>query len=163
MIAILYATKYGSTERIAGMIRDGLVARGTPGRDVVLERIDRPASLPDAATVVVGAPIYGGTIPRAARGFIEAHVDELLERRVALFLSCLYEGSRAEQQLADNFPARLVAHAFGRYYPGSRLVLSDLRFFDRLIMKKVGGIERDVDTVKSEEIGRIVDDLLAQA
>jgi menaquinone-dependent protoporphyrinogen oxidase len=160
-VAIVYATKYGSTREAAQMIARRCADAGLPESDISVTKLDRSATMPDASTVVIGAPIYGGVIPTHVRAFLEAHEEALFDRRVALFLSCLYTGDRAEKQLADNFPPRLVAHSFGHYYVGGRIKLSELRWLDRQIMKRVAGVDHDVDNFSDEEIGRIVEDIVA--
>ena len=155
-LAILYTTRYGSTRAIAESVADRL--RGSFS-DVQVYEVGRKSVLPEADAVLIGAPIYGGSIPRAMQAFVEAHLDELLSRRVGLFLSCFYDGTRAEQQLADNFPPRLVAHSFGRYFPGGTVSFSRLRWIDRLLMKKVAGVTEDVDRRNAAEIERMAGDL----
>ena len=159
-LAILYATKYGSTQLAAEAVARGCEDSGLAPEDIRLQDLRRSSDLPDADTVLIGAPIYGGSIPRAVSRFMESNLDTLLGRRVGLYLSCLYDGDRAEKQLADNFPARLVAHSFGRYYVGGQVEVSRLRWFDRLIMKRVAGIEEDVDRTNPEEVRRLIDDLV---
>jgi len=159
-LVILYATKYGSTQLAAEAIARGCEDAGLAPEDIRLQNLRSSSELPEADAIVIGAPIYGGSIPRRVSRFMESNLDALLRRRVGLYLSCLYEGGRAERQLADNFPARLVAHSFGRYYVGGKVEVSRLRWLDRLIMKRVAGIEEDVDRTKPEEIRRLVDDLV---
>lgn len=159
-LAILYATRYGSTRLAAEAVARGVEDRGVPGAQITVEDIRKSTDLPDAETVVIGAPIYGGSIPRFAARFLDTHLAELLERRVALFLSCLYDGARAEQQLADNFPGLLVAHSFGHYFVGGRVAMERLKWLDRYLMKRVGGVDHDVDTMHPEEIERLIGDLV---
>lgn len=155
-LAILYTTRYGSTRSIAETIADRL-------RDafsgVQIVDVNRRSDLPEADVVLIGSPIYGGSTPRAMRAFVDAHLDELLSRRVGLYLSCFYDGTRAEQQLADNVPPRLVAHSFGAYFPGGTVTFSRLRWIDRLLMKKIAGVNDDVDRRNEAEIDRLVSDV----
>lgn len=156
-LAILYATRYGATREVAERIAAGVRDRGGALQDVQLVEVTRGTEpLPEADVCLVGSPIYAGTIPRHLARYVDAHLDALVERRVGLFLSCLYEGSKAEQQLADNFPARLVAHSYGRYYVGGRIDFAGLRVLDRFIMKRVGGVSTDVQKISDAEIARIV-------
>jgi menaquinone-dependent protoporphyrinogen oxidase len=158
-LSIAYSTKYGFTQLAAEAIARGCQDRDIAPADIELRDLRAESSMPAGEIVVIGAPIYGGSIPKAVSRFVEANLDALLERRIALYLSCLYDGERAEKQLADNFPARLIAHSFGQYYVGGRVVLTQLRWLDRVIMKRVGGVEHDVDKSNPEEIRRLIDDL----
>lgn len=159
-LAILYATRYGATRRAAELLADACLKRGLEQTDVQTDDLTNLRTLPEAQVVVIGAPIYAGSIPKGASRFLDAHVDELMHRRVGLYLSCLYEGERAEQQLADNFPPRLVAHSFGRYYVGGRVEPGKLRWIDRMIMKRVAGVREDVDRLRPQEIERAAAEIM---
>jgi len=158
-LSIVYSTRYGSTQLAAEAIARGCQDRDIAPAEIELRDLRRESGMPSGEVVVIGAPIYGGSIPKAVSRFVETNLDSLLERRIALYLSCLYDGDRAEKQLADNFPARLIAHSFGQYYVGGRVALTQLRWLDRVIMKRVGGVEHDVDKSNPEEIGRLIDDV----
>ncbi len=158
-LSILYTTRYGSTRLAAEAIARGCQDQNIEPTEIELRDLREDSSMPSGEVVVIGAPVYGGTIPKAVSRFVEANLDALLERRIGLFLSCLYDDERAEKQLADNFPARLIAHSFGRYYVGGRVELTQLRWLDRVIMKRVGGVEHDVDKSNPEEIRRLIDDV----
>ena len=158
-LATVYATKYGSTREAAEELTRLVRERGLSEAQIGILDLGRSPALPEVDTIVIGAPIYAGTIPKSVNRFVQANLDALLERRVGLYLSCLYGEGRAEQQLADNFPARLVAHSFGQYYVGGRIKLGELRWLDRVIMKRVGGVDHDVDNFNREEIGRLAKDV----
>ena len=161
-LSLVYTTRYGSTQLAAEAIARGCEDRGIAPAEIELRDLREDSSMPAGEIVVIGAPIYGGTIPKPVSRFVEANLDSLLERRIAIYLSCLYDGERAEKQLADNFPARLIAHSFGQYYVGGRVELTQLRWLDRVIMKRVGGVERDVDKSNPGEIRRLIDDVGAR-
>lgn len=160
-LAILYATKYGSTREVAEEVARLAAESGVDRGRIGVFDLAGYSAMPDAPTIILGAPIYGGTVPRSVRRFLDAHLDELLERRVGIFLSCLYGEERAEQQLADNFPARLVAHSYGRYYVGGRVKVGQLRWLDKQIMKGIGGVSEDVDRIDRGEIARLARDAVA--
>ena len=161
-LATLYATKYGSTREAAEELTRLVRERGLSEAQIGMLDLGRSPALPEADTIVIGAPIYAGPIPKSVSRFVQANLDALLERRVGLYLSCLYGEGRAEQQLADNSPARLVAHSFGQYYVGGRIKLGELRWLDRVIMKRVGGVDHDVDNFNRDEIGRLAKDVAGE-
>ncbi|TVQ18258.1 MAG: hypothetical protein EA382_17915 [Spirochaetaceae bacterium] len=152
-IAILYSGRYGTTKGVADRVA------GAVDGDVPVTQIRRGIECPDADTIVIGAAIYGGKASGAVTGFVESHRDALMGRRVLLYVACLYDGERAEQQLADSFPPWLIAHSSGRYYVGGQVVWSRLSFFHKLLMKRVAGIEGNVERLRSTEIDRMIADL----
>ncbi len=156
-LAILYASKYGATRSVAETIADGCRDEGI---ETSVVEIGKSTPVPDADVVLVGAPVYAGSIPGRVRRFLEQNTESLTQVRLGLFLCCLYSGTRAEQQLADSVPARLLAHSFTRRYVGGRIDFDSLRFCDRQIMKRVGGIDHSVDTISNEAIRRIMADVM---
>lgn len=160
--SIVYATKYGATRLVAEAIARGCGDAGIEPQEIEVIDVRTASAVPDSDTIVIGSPVYGGRIPAAITRFMESHLDALVERRIGLYLCCLYDGARAEQQLADNFPARLVAHSFGQYFVGGRVDYPRMRWLDRFIMKRVAGIDHDVDTTKESEIRRLIEDLIGR-
>ncbi len=159
-LAILYASRYGSTRRAAETIAVRCREAGMDASDVLTEEITRSTPVPEADTLLVGAPVYGGKIPREVSRFLDAHLERLTQERVGLFLSSLYAGTRAETQLADNVPSRLITHSFGCYYVGGRIDFDSLSWWDRFIMKRIAGVEQSVDTTNADELERIVTDVM---
>lgn len=150
-VLIAYATKYGTTGRIAERVRDGLTV---PAELVRLnDTLDPP--LADVDVVLVGGSIYAGRIRPQVAKFCERHQDELLARHVGLFVSCLYGKEQGGAQIGENFPGWLLAHAFGRYNLGGAVSFSQLRFVDRFLMQKIGKVSSDIESINEGEIARL--------
>jgi menaquinone-dependent protoporphyrinogen oxidase len=149
-VSILYSTKYGFTERaarqIAARIRGEIVM-------VNLDRDRRPdLSSPDV--ILVGGPIYGGKIRRRISAFCVARMEELLLKKVGLFICCLSTGETAEALLASSFPDRLYAHASVRGILGGELHKGSLSAFDRLLVRSLN-VTEDVSRVDEGAIGEM--------
>ncbi len=147
-VALLYYTKHGATRTIAERVAATV--------DATVTEVARGASFPEAKTVAIGVPIYAGTAPRPAVSWLEQMREKLLSCSVYLFVVCLSEGAKAEQQLADGVPAWLVAHSKETFFVGGQVKISTLGFFERLIMKKVAGIETDVDRLNETAIRALI-------
>ncbi|MFO8064929.1 MAG: flavodoxin domain-containing protein [Spirochaetia bacterium] len=154
-VLIAYATKYGTVRRVAEELQQKLSVpcdladlSATPSPEV--ERYD---------VVLVGGSIYAGRIRSSVRKFCDRHREVLTNRRVGIFIACLYGEERGKQQLQENFPSWLLAHAFGRYNVGGAVELSRLGLVDRLIMQRVAKVHSDLDNVDREEIDRMVSEV----
>lgn len=145
--AILYYSRHGATRAVAERVA------GESG--IQIFEIQRGARLPDAERIAIGLPIYAGTAPRPAVRWLEANREALLERTIYLFVSCLSEGPAAESQLADGVPSWLVAHCKQTIFVGGQVHPADLGFFERIIMKRVAGIETDVDNTNDQAISEV--------
>jgi menaquinone-dependent protoporphyrinogen oxidase len=151
-VLILYTTRYGTTERYASLLGERLPAQ------VVLADLRRPGrlSLEGFDAVLLGSPIYGGSVPAGVLRFCERRRQELSRLRVGLFICCLYEGQRAQAQLDSAFPDWLALHAFGRWALGGEIRLARLRVLDRLLVKAVVRPAVDISRFRPEDLEPIV-------
>lgn len=82
-ILVVFATKNGSTEEVAGAIAETLRDKG---RTVVLSRArDVKEPVRGSDLVVLGAPLYAGRWHRDAHRFLESHREELGGVPIAVF------------------------------------------------------------------------------
>ncbi len=147
-ILVAYRTRYGCTRRYAALLADKL-----PG-EVTVADLRRAGRLSPAAfdLVLLGSPIYAGTVPTGVTRFCERHRSELLRVRVGLFICCLYEGQRARAQLDSAFPDWLSLHAFGRWALGGEIRLEALRLFDRLLVRALGRDLKNISRFRPEDL-----------
>lgn len=81
-VLVGYATRYGSTqevaEAVAAALREG-------GHEVKVERLKDVRSLEGYSAVVVGAPLYIGSLLDDAKRFLTQHQAALAQRPLAVF------------------------------------------------------------------------------
>ena len=104
---IVYMTTHGCTEKVVQMLANGLKD------DVEIANLKKkpPHTLPDFDTVIIGGSIHVGRVQRKVKQFCRDHLDTLKEKRLGLFLCCMYEGDTAQKQFDEAFPAELREHA----------------------------------------------------
>ena len=147
-ILIAYRTRYGTTERYARLLADRL-----PGESRLADLGHASRLSPgDYELILIGGPIYGGTILPGISSFCERHREELLSRPVGLFICCLYEGERAQAQLDSAFPDWLSLHAFGRWALGGEVRLDRLNLLDRFLVRGLIRVERDIAKMRPEAV-----------
>ncbi len=81
-VLVAYASKYGSTQEVAGAIAATLRESGLV---VDLEPMREVKALEEYTAVVLGAPLYMLRWHKDARGFLSRHREALTERPVAIF------------------------------------------------------------------------------
>ena len=147
-ILIAYMSRYGTTEKYARRLAGRL-----PG-EVTLADLRRPGRLSPAGfdLVLLGSPIYAGSLPGGVLRFCERHRSELARLRVGLFICCLYEGQKAQAQLDSAFPDWLALHAFGRWALGGEVRLRSLSLLDRLLVKAVVRPAADISRFRPEDL-----------
>jgi menaquinone-dependent protoporphyrinogen oxidase len=150
-ILIAYRTRYGTTERYARLLAERL-----PGESRLADlRHASRLSPGDYGLILLGSPIYGGTILPGLGSFCERHREELLSRPVGLFICCLYEGERARAQLDSAFPDWLSLHAFGRWVLGGEVRLDRLNLLDRFLVRRLIRVQRDIAKMRPEAVDPI--------
>ena len=155
---IVYASKYGTTQRCALELRDRLGGgaqvmdlRGAGGAG----RKELERALDVAGVVVVGGSIYAGRIRPEVPRFCERYREKLLGRKVALFICCLETGDRAREELAAGYPEWLSSHAFERAILGGEVRLGALRPLDRFLFTRLGKVTVDVSRIDHGAIGAL--------
>ncbi len=139
-ILVTYATRYGSTQEVAETVAATLRECGL---GVEIQPMRKVRTLEGYRTVVLGAPIYIGSLHKDAQRFLSQHREALAERppegiRVAIFAlgpthkdEKEWQGSRAQldKELAK-FPwlSPVALEMFGGKYDPAKL-----RFPDNLI------------------------------
>ena len=106
-ILVAFTSKLGATRRTAEYITGSLDAdlcdlkKGTPSVD-------------GYGTVIFGSGIYAGRMSKSMRTFIEINKEKLEGRTVAVFVCCMFDGQKAEDQLiaATEFMGNVAVRAF---------------------------------------------------
>ena len=133
---VIYATQYGFTADCAAKLREQL-----SGETTLLDLTKQGApALADDDAVVLGGSVYMGSVQANITAFCVEHGQELLQRRVGLFLCCGLP-KQFEQSMAAAFPESLRKHATAVGCFGGELRTSRMKPMHKLIagmMQKVG-------------------------
>lgn len=81
-ILVTYATRYGSTQEVAGAIAATLRERGL---EVDLQPMRKVQTLAGFRAIVMGAPLYIGRWHKDARKFLSQYQEAFTQRPVAIF------------------------------------------------------------------------------
>jgi menaquinone-dependent protoporphyrinogen oxidase len=152
-VLIAYRSKYGFTE---GCCR--ALARLIAAESTVVDLASRAVPDPrDFDVVLVGGSIYGGKIQREVASFCDRHAPVLGERRVGLFISCLYEGEHAREQLRAAFPDWLSGRAFAAGLFGGEIRYRELTLLDRLLVRSVSPLSTTVSRARPHALQAMAD------
>ena len=136
MVVFIYSSKYGFTHRIMQQI-----ARDVSGSVRLINVLDhneaniRKAIL-KAHLVVLGGPIYGGQLEHELEKTIAVHYEQLVTKRLILFISGLQNDEFIQQEIEENFPATLLNSALGSFWIGGAIDALHLSRMDRLLLSK---------------------------
>lgn len=145
---IIYESLHGSTEKCAKIlniyIEDDLeIVRLKDNEDI---RID------NYKTVIIGGSIHHGVIQMKVENFIKKNFNQLLEKRLGLYLCCMEEGEIARQQFEKAFPEDLRTKALATGLFGGEFNLKKMSFFEKKLTKKLTGLTSSVSKINEEAI-----------
>ena len=145
---IVYMSQHGCSEKATGILISNL------SDNITLVKLDGVPD-PDLSLydrVIIGGSIHLGEIQKGIRNFCERNLDELLKRRVGLFLCCMFEGEVARKQFEAAFPPELVSHATACGLFGGEISFDKMNALEQMIVKKVAKIDHDVSRLNTSAI-----------
>ncbi|MBQ8409301.1 MAG: flavodoxin domain-containing protein [Clostridia bacterium] len=131
-IAIIYATKGGTTRECAELLAEELKNFEVD----VLEMDSAHGRLAEYDTVVVGFPIRMGRAMKKARRFLDGHIEELKGQRTAYYVCCGFVDC-FEDYVEKCIPECLRERAVDVACLGGSLDPKRVKGFDRLVIKAV--------------------------
>lgn len=152
---IVYATKYGCTEKCAKALAEK-ISGSVELRNV---KAVKAADLSKYEKIIIGGSIRVGKIQKEISDFCGTNLHLLKEKKIGLFICCMRDGEIAETELNSSFPQALLNHAQAKEYFGGEFIFKKMNFLDRLIVKKVAKVETDVSNILAENIDRFVDSM----
>ena len=153
---ITYSTTHGCTENVAGQIRDFL------GDEVTLFNLKSKSpqpSLDDFERVIVGGSIHAGQIQKKVRDFCAQNSTILAEKELGLFICCMEEGEKAEEELKNVFPEELLAHAKATACLGGEFNFEKMNFLEKLIVKKVAKVDSTISKLNTKAVQRFSEEM----
>lgn len=131
---IVFASNHGSVERCARELFKHVEGK------VDICNLNNRESLPDLTTYdtfIVGGSIHYGKIQGVIANFCKSNQELLLNKRLGLFINCLFTGEKAQQQLDKSFPEILNQHALVKDYFGGELHEDKMNFWERFITRQI--------------------------
>lgn len=134
---IVYSSKYGTTKKCAELLAKNLEAD--------LLDCDQELEAPtNYEQVILGSSVYMGQIRKSMKKYINRYIKIIKTKKIALFMC---SGNVEDFSL---FPYNLNQNPhvhLGYAYP-----LSEMKFMDKLIVKKIAGVTSDTDAINYQAI-----------
>jgi len=145
---VLFASRYGCTEKCANMLAEKI------NGDVEVKDLvkNKKIGLDGYDLVIIGGSIMAGKMNKVVTRFVDGNLQELLTKKVALFICCLQQGDTAKEQFNNAFPQQLLDQALARGYFGGEVDFAKLNFFMKGLMKKILETDKNVSNVSPENI-----------
>ena len=150
---VVYASNHGCTEKNAQKLKEKLK------HDVIVKNVKDwgNADLADFELIIIGGSIHAGKIQGKIKTFCKKNLDLLLTKKIALFISCMEKGEKAEKQFKLAFPADLIEISVANGFFGGEFILEQMNFIVRKMIKKIAKIEKSVSDISEENIRKFID------
>ncbi|GKX29872.1 flavodoxin [Vallitalea longa] len=153
-VLIVYATKYGFTEKCVKALANKLYGKV----NIINIQQEVIKDISSYNTIIIGGPIYAGRLPKKLRRFLVDNTQILLDKKIGLFVACSMSGENALKQLNDVFPNELCNKAVVKEGFGGEINKDKVSLFYRLIVKMVSKADNSATTrnngIISENINR---------
>ncbi len=145
---IVYASKYGCTEKCARLIKEEL----NDQIDLINLKNVKDINLSNYDKVIIGGSIYIGKIQKEVTEFCSKHLDKLSDKRIGLFICGMVEGEAINTELNANFPPELLKIAEVKEYIGGEFLLDKMSFIDKMIVKKISKVTSNKSNILVDKI-----------
>jgi len=153
--AIIYASSHGTTEKVAKQIQNGL---GTDNALLVNLKTTKTVDLSLFDTVIIGGSIHAGQMQSRVKTFCKKNMVDLLRKRVGLFMVGMNE-PQFDTEFNNAFPELLRKHAITSKCVGGEFLFEKMNFIEKLIVKKVSGINHNVSKIDEEKVALLVHEI----
>ena len=145
---IIYATKNGSVEEVAHLIKQKLKGN----IKLVNAKKEKVEDISNYDNIIIGSSIYFGQIDRKIKNFIFLHRPEILHRKFGFFILAAEPKTEImEKQMKDAIPHDLYNKALAVSVVGSQIKLEKFSWLVVLILKyfrKIKNSYKDIDQTK---------------
>jgi menaquinone-dependent protoporphyrinogen oxidase len=161
-ILLIYESNHGSTTKIANKIKselnkskvktDLINIKETKKIDLnILNKYDK---------IILGSPIYAGSILKNLNKFINKNYDLLKNKKLFLFLSGLAQGKDAELELKNQTPKLLNKRIIYKEFINGEIIFQKLNFFEKIIMKIITKSDKDILKIDDKKISSFASEIL---
>lgn len=151
--AIVYISNHGTTEKVANLIAEKL---NTKMVQVLNITENKKVSISEFDLIILGGSVHAGRLQGKMRKFIKDNMLDLLQKKVGIFLCCMNEPEE-KSEFNNAFPELLRNHSEYNAIVGGEFNFERMNFFERLIVRKVSGINNSISKLRFEEIEKLTE------
>lgn len=158
-IAIIYTSKYGTTEKVAKLLADKLEYKVTL---ISLKQNNNP-DIDAFDTIILGTSIYAGSPRKEITKFCKKNQNRLLEKTIGLFICGMQPGMDVRnKQIVKAYPEPLRQHAKIAAFLGGEFQFEKMNFLEKFIAKKASKVTNSVSSIDYSAIEEFVKELISQ-
>jgi len=155
--AIVYISKYGTTQKVANKIKEYLSAD-----EVVLNDLSLNSAIPleQYDRIILGSSIYAGKVNKKFSTFCLEKESLLKGKEIGLFIcGMIPQPSEQQKELHESFSTTLLEHAKAKAFLGGEFLMDKMNLVDRMIIKMVAKQSVNHSDINKEGIRSFVEEL----
>lgn len=150
---IAYCSRHGSTEKIAHLLF--MEIEHGPVRLLDLSLEPMPKSLKEFDQVIIGGSIHYGQIQKSVKDFYNEFMDELLQKRLGLYM-CYMLDEKAEEEFNQAYPEALRNHAIALGFFGGELLIDKMNFLEKFVVRRLMHETESVFHLDEQEVDSFI-------
>ena len=155
-LLIVYASKYGSTQKAVNILSDELEKKNIKNTAVNVNVISKNnIDLTKYDAILIGGSIYFGKIQKNIIKFCQNNKKTLLKKKIGLFI-CSGNEKEIDRQFKNSFDSELLNHSINKGYFGYEYDFEKMNFLYKIIVKKIAGINQSKSEIKIDKIKNFV-------
>ena len=153
--AIIYTSKYGTTETVANLIAEKL--REISEVELFSLKKNHNPDISNFDTVILGTPIYAGQASQKMKTFCKANEVVLLQKKTSLFVCGMHHDKKEQQkELKDAYSETLHKNAVATGFLGGAFLFEKMNLFERMIIKKIAKTTTSVQRIDENAVDGFV-------
>lgn len=144
---VAYATKHGASEKCAKLLAEKL-----EGEVDVVNLKGSSINISQYEKVVVGGSVYAGMIRKEVKQFLAANLEVIKNKKFGMFVCGMSDGEQMDKVISMAYPQELRDKATAVSSFGTQMLMKDLGFFERFIVKKIAKTDTDVNKINTDAI-----------
>ncbi len=154
--AIIYTSHHGTTEKVARFLAD----KSPENVELIPLKKEKRPNLESYDRIIIGGSIHVGSIQKQLKKFLEANLEQLLQKEIGLFICCMDpHKEKQELEFENAYPDALKQAAKSKAVMGGEFCFDRMNFLEKLIIKKVSGVSESVSQINWDAAQRFLNEM----
>lgn len=150
---IVYITRHGCAQKVAFSLKDKINGEV----DMLNLREKQKTDLNFYDTIVLGGSIHMGKIHKRLKTFCEHYDNDLLNKKLGIFLCHMYQGDVAVRQYEEAFSEKLRNHAIAKGLLGGEFEFEKMNLIEKMMVRKIANTKKSISQIDEQAIVDFVD------
>ena len=156
---IIYGTKHGTTKKIVNMIAKKM--KVSDDVEIVNVKDIKNYNLRVFDRVIIGGSIHAGDIQKNIKKFCEENKDELKEKQLGLFITCMFKDKEVQEEQLNKAYSKELRDASKTYsILGGEFLFEEMNFIEKMMVKIIAKTNKTISKIDKNAIDKFTKDML---